>query len=154
MMKRITFGGMFCDIAQCSFTPGGPFCKSGTCSQRQVWERLKAIEDTLGDEYDLDHLRDLLRAEKDGRLVALPCKVGDTVYGIKPFKKADGCLIYEIKHGAVLAFKVLENGVFCMVSAEEQFGYPVAWSLEDFGKTVFLTREEAEAALAEKGGGV
>lgn len=26
-----------------------------------------------------DHLRELARAEKDGRLVVLPCKVGDTV---------------------------------------------------------------------------
>lgn len=40
------------------------------------------IEDVLGDTYDLDHLRELVEADKDGRCVVLPCKVGDKVYWI------------------------------------------------------------------------
>lgn len=45
-MERLTFEGNFCDIAICQETPGGPFCEDGACSQRKVWERLKAYEDT------------------------------------------------------------------------------------------------------------
>lgn len=59
-MKRLTFGGDFCDIAMCGETPGGSFCEDGACSQRKTWERLKAIEDVLGSEYDLDRLRDMV----------------------------------------------------------------------------------------------
>ncbi len=45
-MGRLTFEGRFCDIAQCTETPGGSFCEDGYCSQRKVWERLKQYEDT------------------------------------------------------------------------------------------------------------
>lgn len=45
-MDRLTFEGRFCDIAQCTETPGGSFCEGGYCSQRKVWERLKQYEDT------------------------------------------------------------------------------------------------------------
>lgn len=44
--ERLTFEGNFCDIALCTSVPGGSFCEDGYCSQRKVWERLKAYEDT------------------------------------------------------------------------------------------------------------
>lgn len=93
-MARLTFEGLFCDIAKCDSTPGGTFCESGTCTQRRVWERLKEYEDTglepeeivgfmkqwaqaseiggMLKKYGIDHLHDLLQAEQDGRLVKLP----------------------------------------------------------------------------------
>ena len=45
-MKRLTFDGLFCDIAKCDSTPGETFCETGTCTQRRVWERLKEYEET------------------------------------------------------------------------------------------------------------
>lgn len=45
------------------------------CQANHLRSRLKGIEDILGEEYDLEHLCELTRAEKDGRLVVLPCKV-------------------------------------------------------------------------------
>lgn len=42
------------------------------CQASHLRDRLKAIGDILGDEYDLDRLRELAKAEKDGRLVVLP----------------------------------------------------------------------------------
>lgn len=42
-MKRLTFDGNFCDIAQCKEFPC-PY--NGSCSQREVWEKLKAYEAT------------------------------------------------------------------------------------------------------------
>ena len=53
-----------------------------------LWEavnRLAAIEDILGDEYDLDRLRELKQADDEGRCVVLPCKVGETVYTTRWF---------------------------------------------------------------------
>ena len=98
-MERLTCEGNFCDIAQCSEVPGGSFCEDGACSQKKVWERLKAYEDRgcepeevlpkdKADEIALklmrladleslcsyDRLRELFEADKDGRVVVLPCK--------------------------------------------------------------------------------
>lgn len=98
-MKRLTFEGNFCDIAQCTEIPGGSFCEDGACSQRKVWERLRAYEDTglepeevlpkdKADEIalklmrlsDLEsicsytRLRELAEADKAGRVVVLPVK--------------------------------------------------------------------------------
>lgn len=49
-------------------------------------ERLSSIEDILGDEYDLDRLRDLVEADRDGRCVVMPdfvWKAGETQGAIK-----------------------------------------------------------------------
>ena len=46
--QRITFEGLFCDIAQCIGEPGNTSeCESGFCDQRRTWERLKEYEDKL-----------------------------------------------------------------------------------------------------------
>ena len=76
-----------------------------------------------------DHLRDIIKAEQAGQLVVLPCKGGDKVY------QTDGVRLYESTVRSVI-FDT-EN---------------VAFDEGPIGKTVFLTREEAEAAL--KGGEV
>ena len=109
-MNRLTYEGNFCDIAMCQETPGGSFCEDGYCSQRKVWERLKQYEDTglepeeikeleadwcvanqLIQEYkDIGKVQralDLLKAEQDGRLMVLPCKIGDTLDGMEEQKE-------------------------------------------------------------------
>ena len=86
-MERLTFEGNFCDIAQCR----DPVCQqSGTCTQRQVWERLKDYEDaglspqacaeareiekTLsGYDYSISRMVELMKAEVEGRVLILPC---------------------------------------------------------------------------------
>lgn len=45
-MERLTFDGDFCEIAQCTALRYGSACEDGTCTQRKVWARLKAYEDT------------------------------------------------------------------------------------------------------------
>ena len=64
-VERLTFEGNFCDIAMCNEVRGGSFCENGDCSQRKIWERLKVIEDILGDEYDLDRFHELAKADKE-----------------------------------------------------------------------------------------
>lgn len=98
-MERLTFDGKFCDIAQCRETPGGSFCENGTCSQKEVWLRLKDYEDTgltPGEVHSLwgewnamtrvlnniggyDRLRELAEADKEGRVAVLPCEVGGSM---------------------------------------------------------------------------
>ena len=75
--------------------------------------------------------------EEQGRLIELPCKVGDTVYFVSNIgcgfigdciKPCDGCNYAEYRI-EVLNFEILDYGFL--------------------GETVFLTKEEAEAKLAE-----
>ena len=53
-------------------------CKD--CPIAKAFDRLAAIEDILGDEYELDRLLELVEADRDGRCIISPCKTGDTVY--------------------------------------------------------------------------
>ena len=41
-------------------------------SVEKVYNRLKKIEDILGDEYDMDELREMVQAKREGRCVVLP----------------------------------------------------------------------------------
>ena len=80
-MERLTFDGNFCDIAMCTEIPGGSYCEDGRCSERRTWERLKAIEDVLGDDYDLDRLREIIEADRGGRCVVLQSQYAETTGG-------------------------------------------------------------------------
>lgn len=44
--------------------------------------RLKEIEDILGDDYDLNRLKEIVQADKDDRIIIPPVNIGDTVYVI------------------------------------------------------------------------
>ena len=90
-------------------------------------------------------LRELAQAEKEGRLVVLPCKVGDTVYRVG----ASICKWREIDHCDEYCdgwqYRDCWEGTRAVL--EEKFSL---CDLESIGKTVFLTREAAEAALKER----
>lgn len=160
-MERMTFEGNFCDIAQCREIPC-PY--NGACSQRKVWERLKAYEDTglepesvealklsmMGKaiseitEFDglpIDRLRELAEADKDGRVVMLPCKVGDRLYEVTGRKTIS---VYKVK-----AIRVELFGLFIEWDIVEGFVWQSLSGINagEIGKTVFLTCEEAEKAL-------
>ena len=85
-----------------------------------------------------DRLRELAEADKDGRLVVLPCKVGDTVWRIV----RDG--EPHITRDEVRDMYFADDMTLCV----ELVGGRVTFT-EKFGKTVFLTRAEAERALQE-----
>ena len=82
-------------------------------------------------------LRELAKADKEGRVVVLPCKVGDVVYGF-----------YGEKTILPMVAKWIETDTdgWC-IAAQYVPMAPRFYRFSDFGKTVFLTREEAEAAL-------
>ena len=155
-MERLTFEGNFCDIAQCRELP----CQhKNTCSQKQVWERLKAYEDThmmpsdvtsmrmdmaiiaaLFNDVDVDRMKELAEADKDGRLVVLPCKVGQRVFALLDTDKhLSECEVKQIGLGNEIGFVGIEP----IGARGREYGV----SIKGFGKTVFRTREEAEKAL-------
>ena len=69
-VERLTFEGNFCDISMCI-----RFTCNRDCDQKKTWERLKKVEDILDDDYDLDRLRELVEADREGRCVVMPCGV-------------------------------------------------------------------------------
>ena len=88
-----------------------------------------------------EKLREYEDAEKQGLLLRFPCKVGDTVYMIHHQK------VYEAK--VTNKCHVVKNILY--ISCEDSY-----WinniCCDDFGKTVFLTQEEAEQKLKEMEG--
>lgn len=62
------------DCEKCGRRKTGKCNTSADCAQT-IADRLAAIEDILGDDYDLDHLRELVEADQDGRCVVLPIKL-------------------------------------------------------------------------------
>lgn len=87
-----------------------------------------------------DRLRELAEADKDGRVVVLPCKVGQRVFALLDTDKhISECKVKQIVLGDEIGFVDLEP-----VGAR---GREYGVSIKGFGKTVFLTREEAEKAL-------
>ena len=124
----------------------GSGCKINDCPfETAVCERLAAYEDTgltpeqcenakaiiesafSDDTSKAERIRELLKADKDGRVLILPCKLGTKVYRIR-YKIAD-------------------------YPDDPEPEITTTWFTpeyrEDIGKTVFLTREEAGKALQE-----
>lgn len=113
-------------------------------------------------------LMDLIEAQQDGRVVVLPCKVGDVVYEVHNNTAActmcryregiygsgeDWCTKIEdidLRYYPTIAEKPLCEKQFMEVVERTP---KIDWIFHhraEFGKTVFLTREEAEKALAEE----
>lgn len=129
---------------------------------KELAARLAAIEDILGDEYELDdqktamwcketvgmafsedtapveRLRELWFADKDGRCVVLPCKVEDDVY-INIFGRTLPFTVISISQMASTPTFKAQHGIRLVY----------IFKADDVGETVFMTREEAEAALAK-----
>ena len=93
---------------------------------RDLYGRLKAYEDIAELFGGIDRLRELAEADKDGRCIILPCKVYET----------DGVRVYEHTVREVIY---------------ETAGGP-AFDKNAIGKSIFLTRAEAERALQEMEG--
>lgn len=93
----------------------------------------------FGEDYDLDRLKELVEADREGRCVVLPCKIGDTVYDIRMGK---------ITEKAIISIHfLLSNSVnhLCLQAINNRDAITTI-ETENLGKTEFLTREEAEAA--------
>ena len=90
------------------------------CENAKVIVESAFAEDTS----KAERIRALLKADAEDRVVVLPCRVGSTVYRLQYIEQTPGRFVVGV--------------------AEIKFA--LIW-LEEFGKTVFLSREEAEKAL-------
>lgn len=81
------------------------------------------------------------------RFVKLPCKVGDTVYCLVRKNEIIECRVYSIEQTMYSAPQI-----WLTLEHEDRFGIICQYNRNEnvVGRTVFLTREEAEAALAER----
>lgn len=88
-----------------------------------------------------ERLRELAEADKAGRLMVLPCKVGDRLYEVTGRKTIS---VYKVR-----AIRVELFGLFIEWDIVEGFVWQSLSGINagEIGKTVFLTREEAKAAL-------
>ena len=122
----------------------------------EFYWRLKAYEDThmrpsdvtsmrmdmaiiaaLFNGVDVDRMKELAEADRTGRLVVQPCKVGDTLFRVF----AGEILEHKVRNMRYLAIQGrwdIDTTPFC------------SYVESSIGKTIFLTHEEAEAALEAK----
>ena len=108
-------------------------------------ERLATIEDILGNTYDIDRLRELVDADKEGRCEIFPCKNGDTVWYITPQRELCEAKIIGIWLNIHTNPQLwIEINYFSELTGQGDFKSRIDLIL---GKTVFLAREAAQAAL-------
>ena len=145
----------------------GGGCKINDCPfETAVCEQLAAYEDTglmpeevlpkdKADEIALklmrladleslcsyDHLRELAEADKEGRLVVLPCRQGDELWTYGNFPQGREVYRFTVSDVSTLNGRTVLNTLGLGTIRPE-----------DIGKTVFLSREEAEKALQEMEG--
>ena len=124
---------------------------------REYKEHCQIEDDTLTYLKELQHYKDL---EEQGRLICLPCAIGDTVYRICPKCNDEhngsckncawiGCF----SNSGCNTYGLWSDGQFppeeCTIVPYKVFWNYIPNLLENYGKTVFLTKEEAEAKLKE-----
>lgn len=93
----------------------------------------------------LDRLEIICQAEKEGRCVVLPCKVGDRLY--RPWKAMD--IPVQISEWEVTEIKTFEDTLMICGHADSKKTIINLCTALDVGRDVFLTRAEAEAMGGE-----
>lgn len=115
-----------------------------------ISEKLCLSRTTQGEKITtiLKKLADYEDLEEQGRLIKLPCKVGDVVYA---YCNEFGILEYEVdsividKHITYQCSAYSESIGDCPSECLDE----IEPDISDFGKTVFLTKSKAEAKLKE-----
>ena len=97
-------------------------------------------------------LREYETAEEEGRLVVLPCKPCDKVYQLFVTDIIGKKLVYKIFQSEVIKIIIDRFRIIFSFETLDENKYKSELTIESFGKTVFLTREEAEKALKEMEG--
>ena len=105
----------------------------------EIYHQLKIYEDIAELFGGIDSLRELAEADKDGRVVVQPCKVGD--------------ILYRVFAGEIFEHRVGSMKYFAIQGRWDIETYPFCPCVESsIGKTVFFTSEEAKKALREMEG--
>lgn len=150
MSRWFCFGKKdFCDDIEncrfCKFADG-----TGSVSEDEIGLILSGI---FGDDYDLNRLKKLTEADRDGRCVVLPCKdwfeivfgEQEVFYGIDTSYIENS--IREISVDSSSRCTWYDGWKTVVLKGYEENGLDWEFSPEEIGKTIFLTREEAKAAM-------
>ena len=147
--EHMTIDEMMIEIKQQGYDFEHAMCDIEDSRENQVmyqekWEQCKQLVDFLAE------LKKYKQLEEQGRLIKLPCKIGDTVWDID-FGFPEPCCISAFSLGEC------EDYIDDPVSDKEVVFYHSgrftgSFSIREIGKTVFLTKSEAEAKLKESGG--
>lgn len=121
---------------------------------------VKAFREKMMEEYGItgERLLELAEADRGGRCAMLPCKYwleivfGDqeSFYGIDASYKENP--IREISVDSSARITWTDGWKTVVLRGYDENGFDWEFSPEDIGKTVFFTREAAEAALNERRG--
>lgn len=109
---------------------------------------LRDVQDILRDDYDLDRLRELVKADREGRCVVLPCKVGDKIYTTHRCKDGRNFITeatvvgMHIKDEFCRGYIPRKEYVVCRCN-----GYSKHIPMDHIGKRAFFSFKAAEAAL-------
>lgn len=141
-------------------------CSAGCKWEEAAWSRLAAYEDTgltpvevstlvkdwndlctiVGECGGISRVRVLAEADKDGRLVVSPRKVGDTVWVTR--NPWTGELLKKPLDAYVNGMEMYSHGLYVnLLFDTRKINGTRDYEINHIGKTVFLTREEAKAAL-------
>ena len=93
----------------------------------------------------IDKLAAYEDAQEQGLLLRLPCKVGDTLYCITPYVKEPIITTHVLQINIKQFFN---EKIIVRIDVMDKMGES-CYFLDDIGKKIFLSREEAEAKLAE-----
>lgn len=148
-MKSV-FSQKPCDTCCVYSQVGNPYNWERECDRciklgqwkNEVLIRLSKIEDILGDEYDLDRLKQLVQANREGKVILRQIKEGSKVYIILLGRIFPFDVISAAWHSKNTVYKA-EHGKYLRCTFNDA----------DVGIFAFLTREEAEAALEKMKGG-
>ena len=124
--KSINYCAEICRAQDCETYHG---VRNDVCGDAAIYNRLAAYEDL----------------EEQGRLVVLPCKVGDHLFAVTRNIVSEFAVSYFLMHSdLVWAGWDIVDGIFGHFRID---GIPT----DSIGKTVFLTRAEAEKAMEASG---
>ena len=108
-----------------------------------------AIIAALFNGVDVDRMKELSEADKAGRLVVLPCKVGDTLWVTKNPWTCE--LLKKPLDAYVNGMKMYSHGLYVnLLFDTRKINGTRDYEINHIGKTIFLTRKEAEKALEAK----
>lgn len=126
--------GGFCTAVPAAYCPLLRQYLGTEMTPEQVANAKTIIESAFAEDTSkAERIRKLLAADKEDRCIILPCKVGD--------------VLYAAESAPVIPLHVMEVAIYLALEGEDGGDYE---RISNIGKTVFLTREEAELALKKE----
>lgn len=139
LTKRLPDGKVVTDCDSCEQKKDKQ-CTFSECRASLI-KRLAAYEDIAELCGGFDRLRELAEADKDGRVVVLPCRQGDELWTYGNFTRGREVYRFTVSDVSTLNGRTVLNTLGLGTIGQD-----------DIGKTVFSTREEAERAMQEMEG--